>query len=142
MTYLLRGSIFRDMRKYDNAIADYSQVIRLAPNDAEGWRNRGLIWLQKYDDDRGIADYDQAIRLDPNDAVSYNNRGQAHLSKGHREQAIADFRKALELQPGQLNAVQGLKRLGLDEAGPIVIDTRSGIPEIACPSGQVTEPCR
>jgi tetratricopeptide (TPR) repeat protein len=51
---------------------------------------------------------------------SYNNRGQAHLSKGHREQAkghreqaIADFRKALELQPGQLDAVQGLKRLGL-----------------------------
>jgi tetratricopeptide (TPR) repeat protein len=112
-TYLLRGSIFRDMRKYDNAIADYSQVIRLAPNDAEGWRNRGLIWLLKYDDDRGIADYDQAIRLDPNDALSYNNRGQAHLSKGHREQAIADFRKALELQPGQLDAVQGLKRLGL-----------------------------
>jgi hypothetical protein len=25
---------------------------------------------------------------------------------------------------------------------PPVIDTRSGIPEIACPSGQVTEPCR
>jgi tetratricopeptide (TPR) repeat protein len=113
MTYLLRGSIFRDMKKYDNAVADYSQVIRLAPNDAEGWRNRGLIWLLKHDDDRGIADYDQAIRLDPNDAVSYNNRGQAHLSKGHREQAIADFRKALELQPGHLNAVQGLKRLGL-----------------------------
>jgi len=71
------------------------------------------IWLLKYDDDRGIADYDQAIRLDPNDALSYNNRGQAHLSKGHREQAIADFRKALELQPGQLDAVQGLKRLGI-----------------------------
>jgi hypothetical protein len=27
----------------------------------------------------------------------------------------------------------------LDEAEPPVIDTRSGIPEIACPSGQVTE---
>jgi tetratricopeptide (TPR) repeat protein len=77
------------MSKYDNAIADYSEVIRLVPNDAEAWRNRGLIWLLKYDDDRGIADYDQAIKLDPNDADSYNNRGQAHLSKGHRQQAIA-----------------------------------------------------
>jgi hypothetical protein len=53
--YLLRGNIFRDVRKYDNAIADYSEVIRLAPKDAEGWRNRGLIWLLKYDDDKGYC---------------------------------------------------------------------------------------
>ena len=30
----------------------------------------------------------------------------------------------------------------LGEAEPPMIDTRTGIPEIACPSGQVTEPCR
>ncbi len=112
MIYLRRGNVFRDMKKFDRAIVDYSEVIRLMPGDARGWRNRALIWLMKYDDDQGIADYDQAIRLDPTDALSYNNRGHAHLAKGHRDKAIADFRKALELRPGLADAVNGLKRLG------------------------------
>ena len=87
-------------------------MIKLAPTDARGWRNRGMIRLFKGDIERGVADYDMALQYDPADAYSWNNRGQARMRLGDKAGAIADFRKALELNPGLRTASEGLERLG------------------------------
>jgi len=87
-------------------------VIRLAPEDARGWRNRGMMYLLQDEWAKGIADYDQAIRFDPNDAYSYNNRGIARAAKKDREGAIADFRKALALRPDMQQTRERLQELG------------------------------
>jgi len=87
-------------------------VIKLAPTDARGWRNRGMIRLFKGDTKRGLADYDMALQYDPADAYSWNNRGQAKMRLGDRAGAIADFRKALEISPGLRTASESLQRLG------------------------------
>ena len=92
--------------------ADYGEVIRLAPGDPRGWRNRGLIRPFKEDLAHGIADYDQAIKLDPTDAYSHNNRGQAKLRKGDRDGVIAVFKKALELRPDLRQVQEIVRRLG------------------------------
>jgi tetratricopeptide (TPR) repeat protein len=47
-------------------MADYSQAIRLDPNYALAYFNRGYTYYYKGDYDRAIADYNQVIRLDPN----------------------------------------------------------------------------
>jgi Flp pilus assembly protein TadD len=83
------------------------------PDDARGWRNRGMVRLLKGDNAGGIADYDKAIRLDPTDAFSWNNRGQAKLRRGDRKGAIADFRKTLELRPDLQQVRQALEQLGV-----------------------------
>jgi regulator of sirC expression with transglutaminase-like and TPR domain len=90
-------------------------VIKLAPNDARGWRNRGLIRLFKGDNKGGIADYSKALERDPADVFSWNNRAQARIRVGDKKGAIADLRKALELRPGLDSAIAALKQLG---AGP------------------------
>ena len=87
-------------------------MIRLAPNDARGWRNRGLIRLFQQNYKAGIADYDKALAYDPADVLSWNNRGQAKMRLGDRKGAIADFRKALELRPGLPGATTALRQLG------------------------------
>ena len=87
-------------------------MIKLAPTDARGWRNRGMIRLFKGGTKRGLADYDMALQYDPADAYSWNNRGQARMRLGDKAGAIADFRKALELNPGLRTASEGLERLG------------------------------
>src|SRR3954454_10716736 len=51
----------------DRAAADHAEVIKLAPSDARGWRNRGLIRLFQGDNKAGIADYDKALQYDPAD---------------------------------------------------------------------------
>ena len=112
MAYLGRGNVYRDAEQLDRAIADYAAVIKLAPNDARGWRNRGMIRLFKGDNKGGIADYNKALEYDPADVYSWNNRGQAKMRLGDKKGAIADFRKALELRPGLETAMAGLKQLG------------------------------
>ena len=42
-----RGNAYRASEQLDRAEADYASVIRIAPTDARGWRNRGLIRLFK-----------------------------------------------------------------------------------------------
>jgi tetratricopeptide (TPR) repeat protein len=113
LAYINRGNAYRDTEQLDRAIADFSEVIKLAPTDARGWRNRGMLRLYKNDNKGGLADYDKALQLDPADAVSWNNRGQARMRLGDKRGAIADFKKALELEPKLRIAQQSLRELGM-----------------------------
>jgi len=100
------------MGNLDRAAADYGEAIRVAPTDARGWRNRGMIRLYQGDNKGGLADYDKALQYDPSDAYSWSNRGQARMRLGDKAGAIADFRKALEVNPGLRTARDGLQQLG------------------------------
>ena len=112
LAYINRGNAYRDSEQLDRAAADYGEVIKLAPTDARGWRNRGMIKLFQGDTRGGLTDYDKALQYDPADAYSWNNRGQARMRLGDKAGAIADFRKALEINPGLGTARDSLKRLG------------------------------
>jgi tetratricopeptide (TPR) repeat protein len=95
------GIVASDERKavYDRAIADYTQALRLDPNIALAYNNRGMAYAGKGDYDRAIADYTQALRLDPNIALAHNNRGMAYADKGDYDWAIADYTQALRIDP-------------------------------------------
>lgn len=112
LAYINRGNVYRDTEQLDRAAADYGEAARIAPTDARGWRNRGMIRLFQGDNKGGIADYDKALQYDPNDAYSWNNRGQAKLRLGDRKGAAADLRKALALSPDLKTAQEALARLG------------------------------
>lgn len=60
---------------YDKAIADYTEAIRLNPEFAAAFHNRGETWLNKGEFDKALADLTEAIRLNPNNERSFNNRG-------------------------------------------------------------------
>jgi tetratricopeptide (TPR) repeat protein len=112
LAYINRGNVYRDTEQLDRAAADYGEATRIAPTDARGWRNRGMIRLYQGDNKAGLADYDQALQYDPADAYSWNNRGQAKRRLGDKQGAIADFRKALEINPSLRTARDGLQQLG------------------------------
>jgi tetratricopeptide (TPR) repeat protein len=56
-----------------------TQAIRLDPNRAAIYKNRGQAYELLRDYDRAISDVDHAIRLDPKLAAAYNNRGFAYF---------------------------------------------------------------
>jgi tetratricopeptide (TPR) repeat protein len=103
-TISTRGNVSSDKRTiYNQAIADYTQAVRLDPNNAATYRQRGVTYGDIGDYDRAIADYNQAIRLDPNYAASaYSNRGVTYDAKGDHDRAIADYNQAIRLYPNAI----------------------------------------
>jgi hypothetical protein len=89
-TYLRRGNDKTRMENYQGAIADYTQGIRLKPNDAFAYVVRGNAKVQLGQYFAAIADCDTAIRLKPNDAFAYFLRGRAKEQLGQYFAAIAD----------------------------------------------------
>ena len=62
---------------FDKAIANFSEAIRLHPDDASAFNSRGSAYAHKGNQYRAIADYNEAIRLKPNYASAFCNRGIA-----------------------------------------------------------------
>ena len=51
-----RANAYRNKSDYNNAIADYSEAIRLDPQYAYAYGNRGLAYSDREEIDRAIAD--------------------------------------------------------------------------------------
>jgi tetratricopeptide (TPR) repeat protein len=103
----------------DRAIADYDEGLRLDPNNAAAFRNRGFLNTRRQRYDRAIQDFDEAIRLDPNVAASFLGRAYALRFVGQYDRAVADYRKALTLQLDETSRNQigkALKQLGATAA--------------------------
>jgi tetratricopeptide (TPR) repeat protein len=83
----------------DKDIASYSGYIRLNPNAALAFYNRGNTYEKKGDHDRAIADYNEAIRIDPKYALAFLNRANVYYEKGDYDRAIVDYNEAIRLDP-------------------------------------------
>jgi len=81
----------------ERAIEDYDEAIRLNPQDAEAYYNRGTAYLDLGQFERAIQDLDEAIRLNPKYTDAYYNRGNTYCELGQFEQAIADFESFITL---------------------------------------------
>jgi tetratricopeptide (TPR) repeat protein len=66
----------------DGALQDYTEAIRLKPDYADAFYNRGVARRAKGDVDGALQDYTEAIRLKPDYADAFNNRGVARGDKG------------------------------------------------------------
>jgi tetratricopeptide (TPR) repeat protein len=106
--YSMRAKIWQEEKKeYDIALGDYNEAIRLNPNAAQLYNNRGLAWAAKQDYDKAIADFNEAIRLDPKLALAYYNQGNALTAKQEYDKAITDFSEATRLDPKFVYAYDG-----------------------------------
>ena len=76
---------------YRGAIADISKAIRLNPNEADFYYQRGLILGQLSDRQAAIRDFDSAILRNPNHARAYLHRGGMSFNLGSSYQ-ITDYR--------------------------------------------------
>src|SRR5260221_12781688 len=73
--FLLRGDERVKKADFEGALRDYSEAIRLDPNDARLYVVRGAVWGRKGDLDKSLADLTTAIRLDQASPSAYFNRG-------------------------------------------------------------------
>jgi tetratricopeptide (TPR) repeat protein len=88
-------------------------AIRLNPNNAYAYRQRGRVRMSFLPDEIGLADLTRAIELLPDSpmtADTYVSRGAYLITNGQRERAKTDLETALRLEPGNAMALKYLQR--------------------------------
>jgi tetratricopeptide (TPR) repeat protein len=92
---------------YIQAIKDFSEAIRLKPDDVNLYLSRGATYGMSEKLDGAIADFDRALELDPDSGIAYMNRATARNRKGDHVGSLADYNRAINLIPENWMAWDG-----------------------------------
>ena len=79
------------------AIEYFNNAIKLQPEYAKTYYNRGIAYHVLGQYQRAIEDYSEAIRLKEDYVNAFYNRGTAYLNLGNNNFACIDLQKACEL---------------------------------------------
>ena len=93
-----RGNDFAFAKNYGQALAAYDEAIKLNPQLAEAYNNRGTVKYELGQYSSAIEDYTTAIKLKSNFADALNNRGNAYLATEQFQNAAQDLQAALKLK--------------------------------------------
>jgi tetratricopeptide (TPR) repeat protein len=85
--------------KEDDMLADLNEAIRLNPQLAVAFEQRGYIAYGRKEYDKSLADLNEAIRLDPETRWPYHVRGWIWYRKKDYDKALADYEQALRIDP-------------------------------------------
>ena len=94
---------YRESRRYEKAIRDYSDAIRLEVtkgNQVYCYWGRGLCYAAMRDFSKAIADYTEAGWLDPKFVGAFHDRAMAYKEIGENEKAEADLKCAADIGYG------------------------------------------
>ena len=92
------GCLLWEGGKAEKALSAYDTAIRLQPDYAEVYNNRGNIKNELGSRDAALADYNEAICLNPHFAEAYYNRGVQKVISEEFDAAIVDFTEAIRLK--------------------------------------------
>ncbi len=111
-----RGVAYLSQRNFDEAFADFSRSIELAPSDA-AYNNRGSIYFSRHKFEEALADFSAGLKLKPS-PEGYLNRGMAQQQLKHEDLALADYDSAIKLNPSFARAyvIRGLLLLKRGDA--------------------------
>ena len=102
-----RAYAYNEMGEYEQAIADYTEAIRIDPDDAYAYHERGYAYDKMGEYEKAIADFTEAIRIDPEYDRAYHERGDAYKGLGEYEKAIAYYTEAIRIDPDDTYAYHG-----------------------------------
>ena len=94
LAYATRGSLRGKQGQWDQAVQDYNEAIRIAPEFAYHYEHRGDCYYEKSDYERAVADYSDAIRLEPQNKHFYEDRAKVYRKLGNIELANIDEAKS------------------------------------------------
>ncbi len=99
-----RATVYVSQKKFQEAIADYSEALKIKSDDPNIFERRAYAEMQLKDYDKALHDYNQAIKLSPEEAKYYQVRALIYQNKGDFKAALADTEKTLKLDPNNADA--------------------------------------
>ncbi len=95
--YNNRANLFVKLGEYPKAITDYSQAIKLKPNNYQYYLSRAEAYEELDNDNAVVSDYAKVIELSPNKAYYYNKRANLYYRQEQYEKSVSDYTKAISL---------------------------------------------
>jgi tetratricopeptide (TPR) repeat protein len=95
--YFNRAELHAAQNEWKEAVADYNEAIRLAPQDAGAYANRADANMQLNNYKQAVLDFTKAIELRPDDALLHARRATIAWQRGEYPLAVVDYRIAMML---------------------------------------------
>lgn len=102
--YVKLGDKFLEKAEYGAVIENYTQALKINPNETEIYYKRGFAKYQLGDYQGAIEDCTWVITNHPNYVKAYNHLGDARYQLGDFQGAIADFTEVIRLNPFDASA--------------------------------------
>src|SRR5882762_5978796 len=109
--YQRRGYADASEQKYQDAITEYGDALKLTPQDVRIYEQRAAVEMKINDYDKALADYSEAIKLKPNEVRYYNYRAYIYELKNDLKNSMADTEKVLKTDPNNQEAKSRKARL-------------------------------
>ena len=97
--YARRGAALRARQELDQALQAYSRACELAPQTADNFYQRSLLYAQLKQSGPALADLDRTIQLDPHHVAALLARAEYRTQSGDKAGAEADLNAANAVLP-------------------------------------------
>ena len=94
-----QGLAYYDEGRYEEAIAEFLEVVRLDPDNVNAHYNLGLAYQKTGDLNSAMDKYLQVIRLDPSHTAARNNLAVIYEDQGQIDKAIAEYQEVIRIDP-------------------------------------------
>ncbi len=100
--FAFRAECHAELGNPRNAIADYSEALRLNPL-ADIYQGRAQVWDSANHYEQAILDYSEDLKRHPQNVKSLQARGTCYLNLSDHAKAEADLTSAIEMAPSDHN---------------------------------------
>src|SRR6184192_3694863 len=88
--YQRRGYADASEQKYQDAITEYGEALKLTPQDSRIYEQRAAVEMKINDYDKALTDYSEIIKLKPNEVRYYNYRAYIYELKNDATNSMTD----------------------------------------------------
>jgi tetratricopeptide (TPR) repeat protein len=93
-TFVDRGIENSQNGRYDQALKDFNDALKLKPRDPALLTYRGVVYYAKGQADQAMKDFNQALAVDPKFGRAYYQRGMIYENQEKYALAVAEMKKA------------------------------------------------
>ncbi|MGH6880065.1 tetratricopeptide repeat protein [Hypericibacter sp.] len=99
-----RATAHYRMLRFPEAIADYSAVLTLLPENDQALFQRGICYSLVGNNDAALRDFAEVTRLKPGYVAAYSQRATLYTRMGNDDAALREDEKALAVEPTYADA--------------------------------------
>ena len=114
---LMRAESAMESDRFELALRFLDDLVRLAPDFAEGWNKRATVYFLLGEYGRSVADIQRTLALEQRHFGALSGLGMILERLGDKQGAMRAYRRGLEVHPNLPGAAEGVERLAPDVDG-------------------------